>query len=278
MQADIGAKIIATARSYVGSHYLNGTYGVTPGLQDGHPHRPGGVDLIVSPDRLDPVRNPDPRKNLAVYAAAGTVTKQVKDDDGTFHAVARYCVCAGNASVYSGARATSPDAHDLKLYLDQLRATPRRSDWPYWLNRWTPRRAFGPGQSGGEIGGTLLWAEPCKGIKHFDAVGFISYCIWEATGAEYALDIAAWRKSPHSLGATVYDFNRSQRPFSLEDADIIVKADHHIAFVAADGAIVEAQDTDVGVSDKGRFSLRAPDTWSHLVRLKDFEAESADQG
>ena len=46
-----------------------------------------------------------------------------------------------------------------------------------------------------------------------------------------------------------------------------IKADHHIAWVAKDGAIVEAQDTDVGVRSTGRFNLSAPGEWTHLVRL-----------
>ena len=51
------------------------------------------------------------------------------------------------------------------------------------------------------------------------------------------------------------------------DGDIIVKADHHIAWVAKDGAIIEAQDTDVGVRSTGKFILSGTGKWTHLVRL-----------
>jgi hypothetical protein len=44
------------------------------------------------------------------------------------------------------------------------------------------RRTFGPGQNGGDGGGKLVWGQSCKGIRHFDCVGFISYCYWKASG------------------------------------------------------------------------------------------------
>ena len=52
------------------------------------------------------------------------------------------------------------------------------------------------------------------------------------------------------------------------DGDILVKADHHIAWVAANGTIIEAADTDLGVIAKGQFELdKSPGAWTHLVRL-----------
>jgi hypothetical protein len=51
------------------------------------------------------------------------------------------------------------------------------------------------------------------------------------------------------------------------DGDILVKADHHIAFVSASGTIIEAQDTDLGVRSTPGFRLAAPGDWTHLVRL-----------
>jgi hypothetical protein len=51
------------------------------------------------------------------------------------------------------------------------------------------------------------------------------------------------------------------------DGDIIIKADHHIAFVDAHGAIFEAQDTHLGVRSTSQFALGTPGEWTHLVRL-----------
>ncbi|MCB1766241.1 MAG: hypothetical protein KDJ22_09295 [Candidatus Competibacteraceae bacterium] len=59
-----------------------------------------------------------------------------------------------------------------------------------------------------------------------------------------------------------------RKPEILMDGDILVKADHHIAWVAANGTIIEAADTDLGVVAKGRFELGKPSgAWTHLVRL-----------
>jgi hypothetical protein len=111
----------------------------------------------------------------------------------------------------------------------------------------------------------LVWGQSCKGIRHLDCVGFISYCYWKATGSVVQLDISAWRK-PNQVGA-VYEFGLKQSPTSLMDGDIVVKADHHIGFVDAQGTIYEAQDTHLGVKATGGFSLKAPGGWTHLVRM-----------
>ena len=68
-------------------------------------------------------------------------------------------------------------------------------------------------------------------------------------------------------GSKVYELGAGQKPDELLDADILVKADHHIAWVDAGGTVIEAADTDVGVVAGGRFDPKAPGTWTHLVRL-----------
>ncbi|HOB62027.1 MAG TPA: hypothetical protein PKI41_07870 [Candidatus Competibacteraceae bacterium] len=57
------------------------------------------------------------------------------------------------------------------------------------------------------------------------------------------------------------------KPDTLMDGDILVQADHHIAWVAANGTIIQAADTHLGVHANSRFSLANPGNWTHLVRL-----------
>jgi hypothetical protein len=244
MSPAVGSKVIAIARGLIGSHYINGAYGATPGRDDGCPCRPGGIKLIADPSRLDPAKRPDATKNLAVFAAEMTIKK--------------YCVCAGN----SGKEIPQTDA-GLVAYLASLKGNPPAT-WPNYRGDLTPRRAFGPGP-GGDVGGKLVWGKSCSGIRHFDCVGFISYCYWKATGAVVQLDISAWR-TPNTAG-TVYDLKAGKAPATLIDGDILVKADHHIGFVDAQGTIFEAQDTDRGVLATGGFSLKSPGGWTHLVRV-----------
>ncbi len=250
MTPELGRKVMAIAKGLVGSHYINGAYGATPGMSDGCPCRPGMVGLIADEKHLNPSLNAANKSaNLAVKAATMTVKT--------------YCVCAGNYANYPGPHPIAATAPDLANYLDSLKGQ-SPSSWRPNDRGLTPRRAFGPGQNGGDGGGKLVWAESCEGKRHFDCVGFISYCYWKASGAVVQLDISAWRTPGGDR--KVYDLAK-EKPASLLDGDILVKADHHIAFVGADGAIVEAQDTQFGVRANGRFSLAGTGEWTHLVRL-----------
>jgi hypothetical protein len=251
MSPEVGSRVIEIARGLIGSHYINGAYGATPGRDDGCPCRPGGVKLVADPNRLNPSKLTDATKNLAVFAAEMTIKK--------------YCVCAGNYSSFLGAPKVevAPTDGGLVGYLASLKGKPTAM-WPKYQTDLTPRRAFGPGP-GGDLGGRLVWGQSCKGMRHFDCVGFISYCYWKATGAVVQLDISAWR-TPNMAG-TVFDLKAGKFPPDLMDGDILVKADHHIAFVDAKGTIFEAQDTHLGVLSSGGFSLKAPGAWTHLVRL-----------
>lgn len=250
MKPDVGRKVIEIARGLIGSHYMHGAYGATPGQNDGCPCLPGGVCLVATPNRLNPTRLAAANQNLAVYAAEMTSN--------------RYCVCGGNYKLVSGTKTPTPTDPDLVAYLDSLKGRPAAA-WPKPpRNSVTPRRAFGPGP-GGDLGGKLVWGESCEGVRHFDCIGFISYCYWKATGNVVRLEISGWRGP--AAGGSVFDLKAGARPAALMEGDILIKADHHIAFVDAQGAIFEAQDTDVGVRSTGRFSIAAPGGWTHLVRL-----------
>lgn len=261
MSPELGARVIVIAKSLIGCHYINGAYGATPGRSDGCPCRPGGIDLIADEAHLDPKLNTgDKKRNLAVKAATMTIKT--------------YCVCAGNYATFSGGRETNATAPDLVAYLDSLKGKPP-SNWANYYEHFTPRRAYGPGQNGGDIGGRLVWGQSCEGVRHFDCVGFISYCYWKASGAVVQLDIGAWRTPGAGVSKQVYDFTKKttdgkpapERPASLMDGDILIKKDHHIGFVSAEGLIIEAQDSHLGVRSTAGFKLAAPGTWTHLVRI-----------
>ncbi len=68
------------------------------------------------------------------------------------------------------------------------------------------------------------------------------------------------------MGSKVYPLS-ANKPDTLMDGDILVQADHHIAWVAANGTIIQAADTHLGVHANSRFSLANPGNWTHLVRL-----------
>ena len=252
MSPEVGSKVIAVARGLIGSHYINGGYGACPDREDGCPCRLGMVKLVADSNRLNPAMQPIANKNLAVFAAE--ITVQTKKGPV-------YSVCAGSYATIGG-KEISPTDGDLGGYLEALKGKPP-AEWSSF-SRLTPRRVFGPGP-GGDVGGKLVWGQSCKGIRHFDCVGFISFCYWKATGQVMQHDISAWR-TPNIAG-TVYDFAAGTKPANLMDGDIIVQADHHIGYVDSHGAIFEAQDTHLGVRSTGNFSLGATGKWTHLVRL-----------
>jgi len=252
----LGGRIIQIALGLVGCHYINGAYGATPGRNDGASCRPGGIQLVADPKRLDPNKQTDKTKDLAVLAAQMFVK--------------RHCICGGNYNnkkiLGGGCRPALPSDWDLNNYLASLKGKNPMA-WTNYYGHFTPRRVYGPAR-GGDIGGKLVWGQSCKDIRHFDCIGFISFCLSQATGKEaLQLEIAQWR-TPHQLGSKVYDLSVGRKPETLMDGDILVKADHHIAWVAANGTIIEAADTDLGVVAKGQFELdKSPGAWTHLVRL-----------
>jgi hypothetical protein len=255
MKPEVGAKVIEIAKGLIGCHYINGAYGARPGEQDGCPTKDiRDMRLVADPARLDPTKSGLADKNVAVFAA------ELK--------IKQHAVCGGNYTTFAGGKLADPPDTELTTYLTSLKGKPVGA-WGNFKNELTPRRVFGPGQSG-----ALALGQNCMGIRHFDCIGFISYCYWKATGVAVQLEIFQWRGVPNPMGGSVYDLTdkKGKRPPGgrLMDADILVQADHHIGYVDAKGTIVEARDTHIGVrSSATAFSLLAPGEWTHLIRLPD---------
>lgn len=260
MLPEKGAKLMMIAKSFLGCHYINGSYGAIPGVVgSGSPTRsnndinsPEFLSLINDHNRLDPTLDiTNPRKNLAVSAA------QMK--------VKEYCVCAGSWESFSGGRRTDANAWDLNFYLNTLRSQPDKNLWIPYFQHFTPRRAFGQGEKG-----NLAWGQSCAGIRHFDCITFINYCLWQLTGIKYSFEIIQWRDNPTMTGAKVFDLSAVGSSFKIEDGDILIKmkpGEHqHIAFVSKDKQVVEAKDTKNGVvaSKIGEYK---PTSWTHLARV-----------
>ncbi len=249
----MSTNVIEVARGLIGSHYINGAYGAIPGVDAGCPITvPRPIKLVADPKRLDPTKKTGNLEtmDLAVFAAQ-------------FHAK-QHAVCAGSYATL-GNRPILPTDPELLTYLASLKGKPPTS-WLAYRGRFTPRRAYGPAQGGG-LGGILVWGESCQGKRHFDCIGFISYCYWKATGRVIQLEISGWRTPGGSHGGTVFNLKAKQKPASLMDGDVIIKQDHHIAFVNAQGTVFQAEDTHIGVTGHKKFSLDATGDWTHLVRL-----------
>ncbi|MEP7362671.1 MAG: hypothetical protein ABI972_05400 [Acidobacteriota bacterium] len=253
-----GQRLIEIAKTYVGCHYLNGSYGAYPrgANGDGAPVRPGGVELIADPKRIDP--KVDAEKTGFAVKAATMLTKGTQ------------CVCAGSYAALEFGKIIGPDDATLKSYLTSLTGDPK--SWPNYLEIYTPRRAYGQGQKG-----KLVWGEDCTEIRHFDCISYINYCLWKLTGTKYSFEIWMWkddlvnggktRWTSRFTGATVWRLDPAKELPELKDGDIVAGIpanSEHIAFVGSDGTVYQAQDTTMGVHAKSKMS---PGAWRFLTRL-----------
>jgi hypothetical protein len=267
MNSALGRQLILEARQHLGCHYVNGAYGAIPmsdESQDGGglPNRPGGVVLIADAKRLDPTVQ---SKLNAIAVKAATMT------------VKEYCVCAGRY-LNAGGSTITPEDGDLKGYLSSLGKDPK--SWPNYKTKLTPRRSYGPGENG-----ALVWGEDCTGIRHFDCITYVNYCMSQIQGPT-TFSIDQWSGAPESrepltdeekkkkkaimkwvapvTGRTVYRLpNPSVQP---QDGDIAVGLKinpQHIGIVSAKGTVYQAASTSKGVHADDSFD---PNKWYFLVR------------
>jgi hypothetical protein len=253
-----GSKLIEIAKTYVGCHYLNGSYGAYPRGDngDGAPNRPGGVSLIADPKRIDPKVDAE-GTGFAVKAA-------------TMKTKGHQCVCAGSYAALEFGKETTPTDPELTAYLATLTGDPK--SWPNRLEIYTPRRAYGQGQNG-----KLVWGEDCTEIRHFDCITYINYCLWKLTGKVHTFEIwqykddlvnkgnLSWRS--RFMGASVHRLSAGAAAPTLQDGDIVAGTpsnSEHIGYVSASGIVYQAQDTTMGVHCKSQFS---PASWHFHIRL-----------
>jgi hypothetical protein len=170
---------IAMRQTAERAHVLPGAAGARPGEHDGARLQPSGVTLV--PPRTDPA---DP----AVFAA------QCGEH-----------VCGGrfdqaNGGIAGGRVARRTDI-DLLVYLAELASLPE-GDWQPFYEFFSPRR-FVDGSGAGRI----VWGEDCRGRRHFDGPGFVSWCLEQAVDARYPVvfDAAAWRTDAGTVAVLVTD-------------------------------------------------------------------------
>jgi hypothetical protein len=245
LKIGIRKAIVDEALSHVGrAHYLWGTAGNTPTLNDGNFGKIGTAKVRdYSLDESSTNRD----KVLAVNMAY----------QGIFDS---YNSCAGRCK-----RAGIGVAKELSQYKSDHQADiaskKPTADWgtPSELH---PRKYYFRGTL--QAGGGVVWGESCYGRKHFDCIGLVNYCIAKHfTGKAYANEIAAF-KSPNSGAVPIFDSN------DLMDADILIPAGttKHIAFLYNAGAniwkIVQATQTEVGLTSS---ELYEPAKWDRFRML-----------
>jgi cell wall-associated NlpC family hydrolase len=229
----MGAKgVTQFARSLIGSHYLWGSAGATPGGKDGAWYRPGAVNLERS--SLDPAKP-------SVFAATC-------DWAGHF-------VCAGIYRKIPGGRGdVNPQDRDLKDYLSLLGNLKRENLWYPFYSRFTPRVVRG---SNVDSDGRIVWGEDCREVRHFDCVGFVNFVLSQTTIPNWAYDIpqygmGAGGTTPVAAGE------------AAADGDILVRGNQHIGLLCADGKVIQAEDHATGVHADEAYK---PKSWTGRFRI-----------
>lgn len=216
-------------RRFIGSHYLWGSAGAKPTKQDGAFYRRGSVELAA-----DASSNEEP----SVFAATCDV-------DGHF-------VCAGNFQQFTkdtgGGYTTATDI-ELTDYLDMLRKDPDHAHWYPYKGRFTPRVMKGTNFDPKTDNNRIVWGEDCRGVRHFDCVGFVNFVLNVTTGQQWTFNISQYGAAMTSATSVPLDS-------PPEDGDILVNGTEHIAFLCADGQVLQAQDHATSVHANETYSAK----------------------
>jgi cell wall-associated NlpC family hydrolase len=211
----IREEIVQVAREQIGCHYVWGAAGAVPGSHNGAWYRTNSVLLHANDPNSRNEKRAGGLCRPMLYAAWCRV-----DGDK---------VCAGRSkntyvsALPHGQYEPQPPAH-------------------YGLFSW-------PRPDGLITSKNIVWGESCVGIRHFDCIGFVNWCI-----SEVSRD--AWMSINQYIASTKsVDFS------AAEPCDIVTIAGKHIGIATGEGTVVHAKGTQYGVVETPLVG------WSRCGRL-----------
>ncbi len=221
------AVLTARARTLVGSHYLTGAAGATPGNADGAVYRRGEVGLAAP--KFDP-------KAPCIHAAESSI-------EG-------HSICGGRWSTF-GREARASD-WDLTHYLTEQEAQYKKGGKidPFY-EVYSPRLTKVKGTVG-----ALAWGEDCRGKRHFDCIGLLNYLLTSVCDIKASYAEKGFSGSIQQHKANTKAIAAGDAPVS---GDILFKkmmhpdggSHDHIGLLLHDGSVIQAEQTSVGVTIKG---------------------------
>jgi cell wall-associated NlpC family hydrolase len=236
-------RITNYARTLLGSHYLWGSGGSTPGHANGARYK---RDLVTWADSsIQP-------SSVALYAAKCNA-------QGLY-------VCAGRYKKANGQVVSSNDVH-LKNALDSFDNL-QEALWGSWYFRLTPRLVQGEGV---DEAGKVVFGENCYDVRHFDCISFINYVLSETTISPDAK--SGWSGSIQHWSHMWTTEVKLEAPAAA--GDILIRyyddaAGHrhftHIAFLDSDNHVVQAERAIMGVHAD---DLYHPTAWQARRRLEE---------
>jgi cell wall-associated NlpC family hydrolase len=108
----------------------------------------------------------------------------------------------------------------------------------------------------------IVLGESCEGVRHFDCIGFVNYC----------LSVVLCRRVQHSIGQWRRQTNAEEitqpgniHPGDIQPGDILIGGnDTHIGFATGDGYVIHAKRAAEGVVQE---SLSRSNSWRYHGRL-----------
>jgi cell wall-associated NlpC family hydrolase len=233
--ADTGEKtltkrqsVIELAQDQIGCHYVWGGAGNTPGNEDGAFYRRGAVKMHDNETGPPPKAHADHGRKVAIILAA-------------YCRVDGYKVCVGRSRLTEVMALERGDTNDPTLFDSEY------TDLYSW-----PRPDM-------VIDSNLVgWGESCDGVRHFDCIGFINWCLSE--------EVRPFHHSIQQVIDMTKEIAKGRAPVGEADiraGDILTVGAHHLGFASGDGTAVHASSTHRGVVED---SLIGPG-WDRVGRL-----------
>ncbi len=208
------ALVATVALDAVGSHYLHGCFGNTPGDPNGHPSRPCTARMVPNQYRTTA------STAIVIHTASSPIQG------------AHYCW-------------GRPEHHDVHSRRDIPLAVLRDPAALQHFAETEPRDQWKWPRTNSGQAGELHFGEACQGVRHFDCIGFVSWVIWKIFGTQTVRDIASCRNYARAEVRQHPELVPGGTPY--QPGDILIFSESHIAFALDERWTVEANGENFGL-------------------------------
>ena len=221
------------ARAQIGCHYVNGAAGNTPGMNDGAWYRPSAVKMYPN--------SPNPQ------GADGKDGRRVPIIQAAYCTIRGFCVCGGRSAISSVKALPIGDYDAEEIILDDYK-------WP------RPDKFITSTKT--------IHGESCEGIRHFDCIGLVNWCLAEVAKKDQ-LGIEGLAKKKQKA---IDDGKTLLTLADVRAGDLLVKGITHIAIATGDNTVVEASGYTRGVKETHIKDDSEQDGagWDYIHRLSDW--------
>ncbi|MDX2039329.1 MAG: NlpC/P60 family protein [Isosphaeraceae bacterium] len=200
---------VELARSQIGAHYVNGAAGNRPGEHDGAWYRPDAVKMYKN----EPLPG-------GKGAADGRVSPIVQS---AYCKINGFCICGGRSAL-SSVKALPVGNLDEEIVIFDNCKWPRPDKYIH--------------------GSKTIYGESCEGVRHFDCIGFVNWCLsLTARKVHYGIEQIQKKKADQASEGKLIALS------DVRAGDLLLKGTKHIAIATGEGTVVEASGYTRGVKE-----------------------------